>query len=89
MKTKLVQISSGKGPAECERAAARVLEKFLKEARSLGIRAEVLHKTNGCFNGTIRSALVRTEIPERSEEHTSELQSRLGYIVIAYSVFCV
>lgn len=66
MKTKLVQISSGKGPAECERAAARVLEKFLKEARSLGIRAEVLHKTNGCFNGTIRSALVRTEIPEGS-----------------------
>lgn len=64
MKTKLVQISSGKGPAECERAAARVLEKFLKEARSRGIRAEVLHKTDGYFNGTILSALVRIEIPD-------------------------
>jgi len=52
-------------------------------------RAEVsmLAGTPGVGKSTLALALaLRMKVPSRSEEHTSELQSRFG---ISYAVFCL
>jgi peptide chain release factor len=54
----MIQITSGRGPEECWKVVARVLEILLKEARSEGLSAEVVDSTPGHINGTLLSALV-------------------------------
>ncbi len=39
-----LQITSGRGPAECCRVVALVLEKILKQAKELKVEAEVLER---------------------------------------------
>jgi peptide chain release factor len=39
MEAYIIQISAGRGPEECCRVVARVLEVFLKEARSQNLQA--------------------------------------------------
>jgi peptide chain release factor len=56
-----VQISSGKGPAECELAVSLFLKVFLNEINSLGIAAEIIAPVPGSHPGTLRSALLRLE----------------------------
>jgi peptide chain release factor len=57
----LVQITSGRGPEECARVVAKVLEIFLKEARSEGFVTEVVDSSPGPFNGTLLSVLIKLE----------------------------
>ncbi len=53
-----IQITSGRGPAECCRVVARVLEMILKEARQSGIYAEVIEREEGDINKTLLSAII-------------------------------
>ncbi len=53
MEKKIIQISSGKGPAECERAVAKVMEKIMKQAtiekHSLSLIDSVAGALGGCY----------------------------------------
>ena len=55
MKT-LLQISAGRGPAECCWVVAQVLKCLLDEARQNGLKAKVLSREKGEENGTLLSA---------------------------------
>ena len=56
MKKMIIQITSGKGPAECCRVVARVQNLMLKQAKQQGIQLEVLENKAGGLNGTLLSA---------------------------------
>lgn len=51
-----LQITSGRGSAECCRVVALVLERILKQAKDLGLTAEVLEREPGEINRTLFSA---------------------------------
>lgn len=52
----IIQITSGRGPAECSRVVARVQELMLKQGRAAGISMEVLENIKGDLKGTLLSA---------------------------------
>ena len=56
---KIIQITSGRGPAECTWVVAQVLKKVLQEAETLGLEATVLQREVGSENGTVASAMVQ------------------------------
>lgn len=56
-----LQITSGRGPAECCRVVALVLEKILIQARKVGLIAEVIEREEGDINRTLFSAIVFLE----------------------------
>ena len=56
-----LQITSGRGPAECCRVVALVLEKILIQARKLGLIAEVIEREEGDMNRTLFSAIIYLE----------------------------
>lgn len=56
-----IQITSGRGPAECCRAVALVLEKILRQAKALGLKTEVLEREQGDMNRTLFSAILFIE----------------------------
>jgi peptide chain release factor len=60
MKT-LIQITSGKGPAECCRVVAKVQEALIKEARLQGFEIAVLDSRPGELNGTLQSSTLLLE----------------------------
>lgn len=55
---KIIQITAGKGPAECTWVAAQVLKNMLAEAAGQSIETTVLQHDAGSENGTVASALV-------------------------------
>lgn len=61
MDIKIIQITSGKGPAECCLAVALALKSLLREARDAGFACEVLHRFPAQENGTLASATLRLE----------------------------
>jgi len=73
---KLIQITSGRGPAECTRVVARVLQILIDEARSLGLDVQVLQKIAGDENGTIDTALLSID----GEQTMSFVASWIGTI---------
>ncbi|MFK7049992.1 Peptide chain release factor 2 [Flavobacterium columnare] len=54
----IIQITSGRGPAECDWVVAQVLKRVLVEADEMNLKAEVLNRVAGPENGTVVSALV-------------------------------
>lgn len=59
MKKKIyLQITSGRGPAECCRAVALILEKIMEQARSKQLHTEVLEREPGVINRTLFSAVI-------------------------------
>jgi peptide chain release factor len=56
---KIIQITSGRGPAECTWAAAQVLNKVLQEAEVFNLKATVLQHEAGQENGTVASAMIQ------------------------------
>jgi len=56
MKKIMIQITAGKGPAECCRVAACVQSLMMKQAKQLGIELKVLENKPGELNGTLLSA---------------------------------
>ncbi len=73
---KLIQITSGRGPAECTRVVARVLQILIDEARNLGLDIQVLQKIAGDENGTIETVLLSIE----GEQAISFVASWIGTI---------
>lgn len=53
-----MQITSGRGPAECCRVVALVVEKVLKQAAAKGIKAEIVERETGPMNRTLLSAVI-------------------------------
>ncbi|ASZ14807.1 peptide chain release factor H [Chitinophaga sp. MD30] len=72
----LLQLSAGKGPTECSRVVALVLEQLLKEARKNNIYADVINKIPGTMNGTLLSVTVKLS----GNELVSFIQSWIGTI---------
>lgn len=58
---KIIQITSGRGPAECTWVVAQVLKKVLQETAALDMKANVLQHEAGSENGTVESAIVLLE----------------------------
>ena len=53
---KIIQITSGRGPLECQWVVAKVLRVFLEEAKQNKIDYEIIHRENGDENLTLKSA---------------------------------
>ena len=58
---KIIQITSGRGPAECAWVVGQVLKKVLQEASEHHLIATVLQHQAGQENGTVESALIKIE----------------------------
>jgi peptide chain release factor len=59
MEEKIMQITSGKGPGECERVVAKVVSKIKKQAEQKLLSWEVVELVNGKFDNSFLSALIR------------------------------
>lgn len=57
----IVQITSGRGPAECCWVVAQLLKTMLTEAENKGFRYEVISRNAGIEAGTLVSAMVKFE----------------------------
>jgi peptide chain release factor len=55
---KIIQITAGRGPAECTWVAAQVLKKILEEAQANQIDTTILQREAGTENGTVLTALI-------------------------------
>lgn len=55
---KIIQITAGRGPAECTWVVAQVLKKVLDEARDQGLETVLLHREAGEENGTVETASI-------------------------------
>lgn len=74
-----LQITSGRGPAECCRVVALVLEKILIQAKGLGLSAEVMDREPGEINRTLYSALLSIE-GDKCEEVIKEWKGTVQWI---------
>ena len=61
MKKMMIQITSGKGPAECCRVVACVQSLMIKQAKKQNINLHVLENKPGELNGTLLSATMMIE----------------------------
>jgi peptide chain release factor len=61
MKKMMIQITSGKGPAECCRVVACVQRLMIKEAKQQGMDLQVLENKDGELNGTLLSATMMAQ----------------------------
>jgi peptide chain release factor len=57
----MIQITSGRGPAECCRVVAKVQELILDQARHSGITTEVLDNKKADIKGTLLSATLMAQ----------------------------
>lgn len=71
-----IQITSGRGPVECTRVVAKVLEKFLAEAKKNNLVTEVMEQVKADHPGTLLSATVKLH----GERMAEFLQSWMGTI---------
>ena len=53
-----LQITSGRGPAECQLAVAHLTRRIEREAKALGLTVELLGSEAGDERGTLRSSLL-------------------------------
>ncbi|MES2112284.1 MAG: peptide chain release factor H [Bacteroidota bacterium] len=61
MKKAILQITSGKGPAECCRVAALVQQLIIKQANQLGIKTEALEAITAGEENTLLSSILMIE----------------------------
>ena len=76
---KIIQITSGRGPAECTWVVAQVLKKVLQEAETLGLEVTVLQREAGSENGTVASAMVQI-IGNEAEEFVASWVGTIQWI---------
>lgn len=55
---RIIQITAGRGPAECTWVVAQVLKKVLDEAQELQLETILLQRETGIENGTIETASI-------------------------------
>ncbi len=58
METIILQITSGRGPAECCWVVARVLKYIIDEVKRTDINYSIMHREKGIENGTLYSASI-------------------------------
>lgn len=73
---KLIQITSGRGPLECQWVVAKVLKVFLEEAKNNSIHYEIIHREEGDENLTLKSVTIFL----KSKSVNEFLKSWLGSI---------
>ncbi|UOU99512.1 peptide chain release factor H [Chryseobacterium daecheongense] len=73
---KLIQITSGRGPLECQWVVAKILKVFLEEAKDNHIEYEIIHRENGDENLTLKSVSLLL----KGEKVSQFLKSWLGSI---------
>lgn len=73
---KLIQITSGRGPLECQWVVAKVLKVFLEEAKNNNIDYEIIHREIGDENLTLKSVTLVL----KSKNINEFLKSWLGSI---------
>lgn len=61
MKTKIIQITSGRGPAECCWVVAQVLKAFIKALKDEGLAYAILNKEQGIENRTLQSVSLQVK----------------------------
>jgi len=61
LETKIIQITSGRGPAECCWVVAQVLKLFIEALKEEQIAYAILHKEQGMENRTLQSVIVQIE----------------------------
>lgn len=61
METKIIQITSGRGPAECCWVVAQVLKKFIDALKEGQIAYTILQKEQGTENRTLQSVTIQLE----------------------------
>ena len=74
---KLIQITSGRGPLECQWVVAKVLKVFLEEVKDNNIDYEIIHRENGDENLTLKSVTLLL----KSKNINEFLKSWLGSIL--------
>ncbi|MDP4182667.1 MAG: peptide chain release factor H [Bacillota bacterium] len=62
-----IQISSGKGPDECELAVSLFLKTYQKEYKNKGITTNVIDAVPGNMSGNLKSVLLSMECEEHEE----------------------
>ncbi len=61
MNQKIIQITAGRGPAECCWVVAQVLKCFLNEVQQTGLSYTIVQRIKGIENGTIQSVTLQLE----------------------------
>lgn len=79
MKKVIIQITAGKGPAECCRVVARVQSLMLNQAKKMGILVAVLEQVQGATEGTLCSATM-TAVGDRLDAFTAEWAGTIQWI---------
>lgn len=59
MNTKVIQITSGRGPVECCWVVAKVLKYVIEALKVAKIEHQLLHSVKGIENGTLQSATIQ------------------------------
>ncbi|CAL2082624.1 peptide chain release factor H [Tenacibaculum sp. 190524A02b] len=76
METKIIQLTAGRGPAECTWVVAKVLKTFIEKLIENNIAYTILQKENGVENGTVQSVTLQL----KGKELTPFLKEWLGTI---------
>lgn len=74
-----LQITSGRGPAECCRVVALVMERIMAQAKKMGLNTEVLEREQGVINRTLFSATLLIEGKE-CEDIVKEWEGTIQWI---------
>lgn len=61
MKTKTIQITSGRGPVECCWVVAQVLKYLIEDIKKANIKYMLLQREHGTENGTLQSATIQLQ----------------------------
>ena len=73
---KIIQITAGRGPAECTWVVAQVLKKVLEEAQEKGLETTLLLREVGQENGTVETATIAV----KGQNGTAFINSWVGTI---------
>ena len=76
MQEKIIQITAGRGPLECQWVVAKVLKTFLQEATQAGISYTILSREEGDANLTVKSVTLQL----KGKELAPFLKSWLGTV---------
>ena len=73
MNKSMIQVTAGRGPAECTRVVAKVVELMMKAARAQGLDIQLLESKKGDLKGTLLSAVLL--IKEESNTRVKRLDA--------------
>lgn len=79
MTEKLILLTSGKGPEECERVVFRLLKKISKQAEQAQLHVQIIEIVEGRQDDTLLSALLRLR-GENADRFCSEWEGTIQWI---------